>query len=155
MEFSRTCHQAHQVDFNHLAKSGHFEFAAAVDHRTLRQHQHIEPVERRLEILDRLGIADIELRVIQVLKLRSLGTRIMAGRTTSPADMDRRAFGAKGLRDAVADAATAADHENLLSAKVQFVHRGPPVALCRKHSSETQGRNAWPISESSAARLRD
>ena len=42
MEFGRAGHQAHQIDFEHLAKAIHFEFAAPVDHSTLRQHQHIE-----------------------------------------------------------------------------------------------------------------
>ena len=57
MEFAGAGHQAHQIDFEHLAKAVHLEFAAPVDHRALRQHQHVEPVEARLEILDRLGIA--------------------------------------------------------------------------------------------------
>jgi len=45
MEFSGAGHQAHEIDFENLAKSVHFKFAAAVDHRALRQHQHIEPLE--------------------------------------------------------------------------------------------------------------
>ena len=54
-EFASAGHQAHQIDFQHFAKSVHLEFAAPVDHRALRQHQHVEPVEPRLEFLDRLA----------------------------------------------------------------------------------------------------
>ncbi len=127
MKFAGAGHQAHQIDFKHLAKAGHFEFAAPVNHRTLRQHQHVEPVERRPEILDRPGIADIELRVIETRKIRSLGGGIVGRGSAGTADMDVRAAAAKRLRNAVADAATAADHENLLAAEIQFVHRQPRI----------------------------
>src|SRR5207302_6241258 len=118
-------HQADQIDFEHLAKSGQFEFAAPVDYRALRQHQHIEPIERWLKALDRLGIADVELRVIQALEMRSLAWRIIGSRSAGAANINARAFGTECLRDAVADAAGAAHHQNLLAAKIQFVHRAP------------------------------
>jgi hypothetical protein len=47
--------------------------------------------------------------------------------------MHARAPGAKRLRNAVADPAGAANHENLLAAEIQFVHRIDPVFL-RDHS---------------------
>ena len=112
-----------------ISKSGHFEFAAPVNHRTLRQHQHVEPVERRLEFLDRLGMADVELRVIKALEVRSLARRIIGSGSTGAADMDARALGPESLRDAVADAAGAAHHQNLLAAKIQFVHRAPSIVF--------------------------
>ena len=130
VEFAGAGHQAHQIDFEHLAKAVHLEFAAPVDHRTLRQHQHIEPVERRLEILDRLGIADVEPRVIQAFEMRSLFGRIIRRGSAGAADMHARAPGAERLGDAVADAAGAADHENLLAAEIQFVHRAPSRCFC-------------------------
>jgi hypothetical protein len=37
--------------------------------------------------------------------------------------MHARALGTERLRDAVADAAGAAHHQNLLAAEIQFVHR--------------------------------
>src|SRR6202011_1359026 len=91
--------------------------------RALRQHQHVESVERWLEFLDRSGIADVELRVIQALEGRSLARRIIGSRSAGAADMDARALSPESLRDAVADAAGAAHHENLLAAEIQFVHR--------------------------------
>src|SRR6266436_6685884 len=122
MKSCRASHQADQVDFKHLAKSAHLEFAAPVDHRALRQHQHVEPVEGRLEILDRLGIADVELRVVEALEMRSLVRRIIGGGRAGAANMHARAPGAERLRDAVADAAGAGDHQDLLAAEIQFVH---------------------------------
>ncbi len=68
----RARHQADQIDFQHMTKSRHFEFAAPVDHRPLRQHQHIEPVERWLKIFDRIGIVDVKLSVIQTRKIGTL-----------------------------------------------------------------------------------
>ncbi len=127
MEFAGASHQAHQIDLNHLAKPGHFEFAAAVDHRALRQHQHVQPVERWLEILDCVGVADIELRVFETLEARSLSWRIIGGGSAGAADMDLRAMGAERLCNAVADPAGAADHQNPLAAKIQFVHRQPRI----------------------------
>src|SRR6202048_1735312 len=41
--------------------------------------------------------------------------------------MDLRAMGAERLCNAVADPAGAADHQNLLAAKIQFVHRQPRI----------------------------
>src|SRR5258708_23771546 len=90
MKFCRTRHQADQIDFKHLAKSAHLEFAAPVDHRALRQYQHVEPVEGRLEILDCLGIADVELRVVEALEMRSLGERIIGGGRAGAANMRAR-----------------------------------------------------------------
>jgi len=123
MKSCRASHQADQIDFKHFAKSAHFEFAAAVDHRALRQHQHVEPVERWLEILDRVGIADVELRVVQALQMRSLARRIIGGGRAGAADMHTRALGPERLCDAVTDAAGAAHHQNLLAPEIQFVHR--------------------------------
>src|ERR1019366_2905576 len=97
---------------------GHLEFAAPVDHRALRQHQHIEAIERGLEILDRFSIADVELRVIEATELRSLARRIVGGGSAGAADLHARALGPERLRDAVADAAGAADHQNLLAAEI-------------------------------------
>src|SRR6202171_3656041 len=128
-------HQAGQIDFEHFPKSGHFEFAAPVNHRALRQHQHVEPVERWLEILDRFGIADVELRVVQALEVRSLARRIIGGTSPGATDMDARALGAERLRDAVADAAGAAPHENLLAAEIQFVHRASRSSVSRRLTS--------------------
>src|SRR5260221_222432 len=102
MKFCRASHEADQIDFEHFPESTHLEFAAPVDHRTLRQHQHIEPVERGLEILDRLGIADVELRVVQALKMRSLVRRIIGGGRAGAADMHARTLGPERLRGAVA-----------------------------------------------------
>src|SRR5258708_26710209 len=41
--------------------------------------------------------------------------------------MDLRAMGAERLCNAVADPAGAADHQNPLAAKIQFVHRQPRI----------------------------
>ena len=49
-------HQAHQVDFQDLAEALHLELAAPVDHRALRQHQYIQPLEGGTEIPDRPGV---------------------------------------------------------------------------------------------------
>src|SRR5207248_9063771 len=105
MEFSGAGHQAHQVDFQHFAESTHFEFATAINYRALRKHQHIEPIERGLKLLDRAAIADVELRVLQTLELRSFVHRIVSGGSPGTADMYARAPCAERLADAVADAA--------------------------------------------------
>src|ERR1700730_6662290 len=135
MEFAGAGHQAHQVDFKHFAKSGHFEFAAPVDHRALRQHQGVEPVECRFEILDRAGIADVELGVIQALKMRSLAWQIIGGGSAGTADLHACALGPERLCDAVADAAGAADHQNLLAAEIHLVHRAPLDVLSLRLTS--------------------
>ena len=105
VEFAGAGHQAHQIDLQHLAKSGHLEFAALVDHRALRQHQHVEPVEGGLEILDRACVADIEPDVVETLEVRSFARQIVGGRCPRAAHGDARAVRAERLRDAVADAA--------------------------------------------------
>jgi hypothetical protein len=69
MEFRRTRHQAHQIDFHHLAKTVHLEFAAAIDHRALRQHEDVERLEGGFEFLDCGGIADIKLRILQAVEM--------------------------------------------------------------------------------------
>src|SRR5437016_14632782 len=104
MKFCRASHQADQIDFKYFPKSAHFEFAAPVDHCALRQHQHVEPVERWLEILDRVGIADVELRVVEALEMRSLVRRIIGGGRAGAANMHARALGPERLCDAVTDA---------------------------------------------------
>ena len=129
MKSGRTGHQAHQIDFQHLAKAIHLELAAAVDHRALRQHQHIEFFERRLQCLDRLRLADVELEIIEAIEMRSFVRRIIDSATAGAADGDLRAPGAEGLRDAVADAAGAADHQHLLAAEIQFVHPRDPFLV--------------------------
>ena len=126
LEFGRARHQAHQVDFQHLAKAIHLEFAAAVDHRALRQHQHVELFERRLQGFDRLRVADVEPEIVEPFEMRSFVGRIVGGAGAGAADGDTRALGAEGLRDAVADAAGAADHQHLLAAEIQFVHPCDP-----------------------------
>ena len=135
MEFGRARHQAHQIDFQHLAKAVHFEFAAAVDHRALRQHQHVELFERRLQRLDRLRIADVELEVVETFEMRTFVRRIIGCACAGAADGHMRALGAEGLRDAVADAAGAADHQHLPAAEIQFVHPCDPsrssISGCR------------------------
>src|SRR5437879_7259133 len=68
-------------------------------------------------------MADVELRVIKALEVRSLARRIIGSGSTGAADMDARALGPESLRDAVADAAGAAHHQKLLAAEIQFVHR--------------------------------
>ncbi len=55
--------------------------------------------------------------------------RIIRRPRAGAADMDARAAVAKRLRDAVADAAGAADHQDLLAAEIELVHRCPPVIL--------------------------
>ena len=122
MKFCRASHQADQIDFKYFAKSAHFEFAAPVDHRALRQHQHLQPIEAWLEFLNRTGIADVELRILQAVELRAVVRRIVMRAGAGAADMDARAPGAKGLGDAVADAAGAADHQRLLAAEIEIVH---------------------------------
>jgi hypothetical protein len=160
------CHQADQIDFDHPSKSGHFEFAAPVNHRTLRQHQHVEPIERRAEIVDRFGVADLELSVIQALEAGSVAWRIVGSTAAGAADMHVRAVAAECLRDAVADATGAANHENLLSAEIQFVHRprsfwlrltlwGSVPALSILQRTTSSASISRPTSNSSAARLRD
>ncbi len=61
--------------------------------------------------------------------MRAFGRRIIGGAGAGAADSDARALAAERLRDAVADAAGAADHQNLLAAEIQFVHRPHPFAL--------------------------
>jgi hypothetical protein len=61
VEFHSTCHQAHQIDLHHLAKAVHQKFAAAIDHRTLRQHENVEPVESGFEFFDCRRITHIKL----------------------------------------------------------------------------------------------
>src|SRR5258708_5528237 len=55
--------------------------------------------------------------------------------------MHARAFTTEGLRDAVADPAGAADHENLLAAEIQFVHRALDPLF---HSSVLSGDGRQP-----------
>jgi hypothetical protein len=102
VEFGRACHQAHQIDFHHLAKAIHQEFAAAIDHRALRQHEDVELVEGGVELLDRGGIADIELEILQAIEMRAVVRRIIRRLGASAADGDARAACAKRLCDAVA-----------------------------------------------------
>src|SRR5216684_729805 len=125
---------------------------APVFHRTLRQHQHIEPTERRLEIFDRARVADVKLGVIETVEVRSLAWRIIGGGSAGAADMHACALGAERLCDAVADTAGAADHEDLLGAEIQFVHlsipffawfdlsgdRCQPCQSCKSHDSSSE-----------------
>ena len=55
--------------------------------------------------------------------MRTFVRRIIGGACAGAADCNARALGAERLRDAVADAAGAADHQHLLAAEIQFVHR--------------------------------
>jgi len=91
------------------------EIPAAVNHRALRQHQHVEPVERRLERVDRLRVADVELCVSEAFEIGALLGGIITRAGAGAADGNARAPGAERLRDAVADAAGAADHQHLLA----------------------------------------
>ena len=115
MKFGGAGHQAHQVDFEHGAKAVHLKFAAPVDHRALRQYQYIELRQRRIELLDRTGIADIELEIVEPFQARAFFRRIIRSLGPRAADGDARALDAEGLRDAVADAGGAADHQHLLA----------------------------------------
>jgi hypothetical protein len=126
VELGRAGHQAHQIDFEHPAKAVHFELAAPVDHGTLRQHQHVELFERRLELLDRPRIGNIELRIFEAMKIRSVAGEVIGGIGAGAADRDAGALAAKRLRDAVADPAGAADHQHLPAAEIKFVHRLRP-----------------------------
>ncbi len=125
MKLRGTGHQAHQIHLEHGAKSLHLEFAAAIDHRALRQHQHVEPPEGRVEFLDRRGVADIEPEIIEAIEMRPFVRRIVGGGCARTADRDPRASGAERLRDAVADTAGAADHKHLPAAEIELVHLHP------------------------------
>ena len=68
--------------------------------------------------------------------MRSFVGRIIGRARAGAADGDVRALGAEGLRDAVADAAGAADHQHLPAAEIQFVHpcfRSPLRVLMSWH----------------------
>src|ERR1700676_3213842 len=67
--------------------------------------------------------------------MRSLGRRIVGSARTRAADMNACALGPERLRDAVADAAGAADHQNLLAAEIQLVHRPPLNVLSLRLTS--------------------
>src|SRR5689334_11330035 len=55
--------------------------------------------------------------------MRAVVRRIIRLARTRAADMNARAPRTKGLRDAVADAAGATDHQHLLAAEIELVHR--------------------------------
>src|SRR5207245_8758840 len=119
-----------QIDLDDLAETTHLEFAAAIEHRTLREHEHIELIEGRLECLDRAGIADIELRISKTGEIGAFLRRIFRRPSTRAANRNMTALGAKGLRDAVADAAGPADDQHLLAREIELVrHRGLPFYL--------------------------
>jgi len=98
-------------------------------HRALRQHQHVELFERRLESLDRLRLADVELKIIETFEIRSVVGRIVGSAGAGATDRDARTLGPEGVRDAVADTAGAADHQHLLAAEIQFVHPCVPFLV--------------------------
>src|SRR5437660_12274480 len=88
MESRRAGHQAHQIDFENLAKSLHLELAAAVDHRALRQHQHVERLEGWSECFDLPGIADIEPEIVEAFEMRAFVRRIVRGARAGAANRD-------------------------------------------------------------------
>jgi hypothetical protein len=61
--------------------------------------------------------------------MRSFVGRIVGSARAGAADGDIRALGAEGLRDAVTDAAGAANHQHLPAAEIQFVHPCDPSLL--------------------------
>ena len=122
MESHRAGHQAHQIDFENLAKALHLELAAAIDHGALRQHQHVERLEGWREFFDLPGIADIEPGIVEAFEMRAFVRRIVRRVRAGAANRDACALSAKRLCNAVADAAGAADHQNLPAAEIEFVH---------------------------------
>src|SRR5262249_34981057 len=103
-------------------KARHLELAAAVEHRALCQHQHIEAIEIGIEAFDGVGVADVEPRVVEAAEMRAFFRAIVACRRARAAHGDAGAFLAEGLGNAVADAAGAADHENLLATEIELAH---------------------------------
>src|SRR6266581_4264663 len=99
MKPCRARHQAHQIDLYDLAETAHLEFAAAIEHGALREHEHVEPTERRLERFNRTGIADIELRISKPRQIRTFLRRIFRRLSTRAANRDMRTLGAEGLCD--------------------------------------------------------
>src|SRR5260370_38959376 len=65
--------------------------------------------------------------------MRSFPGRIFGCTGAGAADGYARAMSAKCLRNTVADTAGAADHEHLLAAKIEFVHRRPSRTVCAKN----------------------
>src|SRR6185312_6677760 len=129
--------------------------AAPVEHRALRQHQDVEPVEGRTEVLDRLRVADVEPGVVETFQVRSLLGRIVGSAAARAIHRDLRAMATEGLRDPVADAAGTADHQHLLTAEIEFVHRAlPAFELCpgfwaRLLTLSTAWRGGWYGSDQS------
>ncbi len=122
MKFLRASHQAHQVDFHDLAKAIHLELGAFVEHRALRLHENVKPIEWKARRFDRLRGADVELGIVKAVEVGAVIFAIVGRQGAGAADMHDCAMGAKGLRDAVADPARAAHHQNGLAAKIKFVH---------------------------------
>src|SRR5258708_25748663 len=122
MESRRASHQAHQIDFENLAKALHLELAAAIDHRALRQHQDVEGLEGWSKFFDLPGIADIDPEIVQAFEMRAFVRRIVRGVRAGAANRDACAMAPKRLCNAIADAAGAADHQNLPAAEIEFVH---------------------------------
>src|SRR6516162_6562785 len=122
MKSGGASHQADQVDFQHLAEARHLELATPVDHRTLRQHEHVEAIEIWIEAFDGVGVADVKPRIVKSAKTRAFLRRVVGGVYARAAYRNACALLAKGLRDPVPDAARAADHKNLLTAEIELVH---------------------------------
>jgi len=123
--------QAVEIDRHDPVPARTLELAPLVDDGALAQHQDIEGRERGRGGGDRIRIPDIDTVIAQARQVRAfIGLVVGGGRAGAP-DMDGRPPGPEGLGHAVADAAGAADDQQLPAGEIGVtVHDALPVRAC-------------------------
>ena len=98
-------HYAVEVDRHDLAPPVGRELAALVEHRPLREDQHIKRWERGGGSRDRFRRGDIDAGIAKAGKVRTFGAGIVLRRGAGSPDVNRSTALAKALRNAIADTA--------------------------------------------------
>ena len=122
VKLGATCHQAVEIYVDDASKANRFEFAAAIEHDTLRQHKHIQPLEWRLVALDRSRIGDIDARIMQTGEVGAFRWRIVVRVRSCAPNVHHRSSMSKRMRYSVSDAARPADDQHLSTSEIQLIH---------------------------------
>ena len=117
-----TGHHAVEIDLDDFAKDLRLELLAAVADGALAQDHRVQGRGRHSKEPQRRRIRQVELRVVQPAHVGTVEACIIPCALAPSGDANRCAAKPKRMGDAVADAARAADDQNLLPAKVQVPH---------------------------------